>query len=108
MSFVRTVNPNGGVVYRRVAGGCYQPQAPSEPDVRLSPHPAQTLVRHLSTPGSLKLPSRYAIVYGVLSQAHTAVSNIAVTIIHTSMAIPFKSFPVIQRRVRSLHIFMFG
>ena len=89
----------------RVAGGCYQPQAPSEPRMRLSPHRAQALIKHLVTPSSQKLPSRYAVVYGILSQVRTAVSNIAVTIIHTSTVIPFKSFHVIQHHVRSLHIF---
>ena len=38
-------------------------------------------------------------------QVRTAVSNIAVTIIHTSTVIPFKSFHVIQHRVRSLLTF---
>ncbi len=28
-------------LYSRVAEGCCQPSAPSEPDLRLSPHPAQ-------------------------------------------------------------------
>jgi hypothetical protein len=66
------------------------------------------LVRHLATPGSWKPPSRYAVVYGVLSQVRTAVSNIAVTIIHTSTVIPFKSFHVIQHHAGSLHTFMSG
>ena len=76
--------------------------------MRLSPHRAQALVRHLATPSSQKLPSRYAVVYGMLSQANTAVSNIAVTIIHTNTVIPFKSFHVIQHHAGSLHIFMSG
>jgi hypothetical protein len=71
-------------------------------------HRIQALVRHLATPGSQELPSRYTVVYGVLSQARTAVSNIAVTIIHTNTVIPFKSFHVIQHHAGGLHIFMPG
>ena len=56
----------------------------------------------------LELPSRYTVVYGILFQARTVVSNIAVTIIHTNTVVPFKSFHVIQRHAGSLHTFVVG